>query len=293
MPPDSGPSPLISVTDLADALAASRPPLLLDVRWRLGGPPGIDSYRAGHLPGAVYVDLDKQLAGQPGAGGRHPLPETATFEAAMQSAGLRSDSNVVVYDDADASVAARAWWMLRYYGHDRVRVLNGGYRAWTGASLDVVTDEPASERGDFRAQPGQMPLLEADSAAQLAMSGVLLDARAPARYRGETEPIDPVAGHIPGAISAPTAENVTSDGLFRSTHELRTRFGDLGVKLPGHGGFKEATDAVGAYCGSGVTAAHEVLALELVGVCAALYVGSWSGWIADPERPIAVGPQPV
>jgi thiosulfate/3-mercaptopyruvate sulfurtransferase len=299
-------SPLVSVAALAEALAAGHPPVLVDVRWRLGGPPGIDSYRAGHLPGAVFLDLDLQLAGPPGDGGRHPLPDTAYFESAIRAAGVKEDSEVVVYDDSDATIAARAWWMLRFYGHRSVRVLNGGYRAWAAAGLQTSSTDPAPEPGDFTATPGQMPVLDAAGAADLARSGILLDARAPARYRGETEPVDRVAGHIPGAVSAPTAENVTSDGLFRSAADLRARFADIGIVTPetdpdgdGHDGAMgtgratEASPVVGAYCGSGVTAAHELLALELAGVRAALYVGSWSDWIGDPQRPIATGPQPA
>jgi thiosulfate/3-mercaptopyruvate sulfurtransferase len=292
-------SPLISVAELADALAGREPPALIDVRWRLGGPPGIDSYRAGHLPGAVYVDLDTQLAGPPGAGGRHPLPATADFEAAMRAAGVRPDRDVVVYDDADATIAARAWWLLRYFGFGshaaggegvgRVRVLDGGFRAWVAAGRQVGTAEETAAPGDFTADPGHMPVLDADGARAVARSGILLDARAPARYRGETEPVDPVAGHIPGALSAPTAENVNSDGFFRSAAELRARFADLGIGAAQSG---QPPQPVAAYCGSGVTAAHEVLALELAGIPAALYVGSWSGWIGDPSRPVATGPQP-
>ncbi len=134
--------PLISVTELADALAAGPPPVLLDVRWRLGGPPGIDSYQAGHLPGAVYLDLDRELAGPPGPDGRHPLPDPADFEAAMRRAGVSGRREVVVYDESDATIAARAWWMLRFYGHQNVRVLDGGYRAWIAAGLPVSTEDP-------------------------------------------------------------------------------------------------------------------------------------------------------
>jgi thiosulfate/3-mercaptopyruvate sulfurtransferase len=281
--------PLMSVPDLAAALAGDAPPVLLDVRWRLGGLPGIDSYRAGHIPGAAFVDLETQLAGAPGSGGRHPLPEAADFEAAMRAAGVRDDYPVVVYDDADGTTAARAWWLLRYHGHDHVQVLDGGMAAWVAAGLPVSTEDVDVVPGDFGAEPGQMPVLDAAGAAALADSGILLDARAPARYRGETEPVDPVAGHIPGALSAPTAGNVTSAGTFRPPEELRTRFTELGVQFDGNGGLGST---VGAYCGSGVTAAHEVLALELAGTQAALYVGSWSGWITDPDRPVATGPQP-
>jgi thiosulfate/3-mercaptopyruvate sulfurtransferase len=277
--------PLIGVPDLAEALQRSDAPALLDVRWRLGGPPGIDSYRAGHIPGAVYVDLDTELAAEPGAGGRHPLPDEAAFVAAMRAAGVRDGSGVVVYDEADGTIAARAWWLLRYFGHGQVQVLNGGFRAWAAAGEPVSTEDHQAAVGDFAGAGGQMPVLDAAEAAEMARSGILLDARAPARYRGETEPVDRVAGHIPGAVSAPTAENVTGAGLFRPAEDLRGRFAALGIS----GGQPQG---VGAYCGSGVTAAHAVLALELAGVPAALYPGSWSGWLADPGRPVATGPQP-
>ncbi len=289
-----GTSPLVGVTELADALSAADPPVLIDVRWRLGGPPGIESYRAGHLPGAVYLDLDSELAGPPGDGGRHPLPDSAAFQAAMRAAGVREDHPVVVYDEADSTIAARAWWTLRYHGHQLVKVLDGGLRAWAAAGLPVSVAEARPSPGDFTARPGQLPVLDADGAAHVAASGTLLDARAPARYRGETEPIDKVAGHIPGALSAPTAENVTADGLFRPVDELRSRFSTLGIPvgLNGHRPAADGAHPVGVYCGSGVTAAHELLALELAGIPATLYVGSWSAWIADPARPVATGPRP-
>jgi thiosulfate/3-mercaptopyruvate sulfurtransferase len=295
----SNADPLISVAELADAVAAATAPVLLDVRWRLGGPPGIDGYRAGHLPGAVYADLDSQLAGPPGNGGRHPLPDRAVFEAAMRAAGVCDGGPVVIYDEADATTAARAWWLLRFHGHRDVRVLDGGLRAWVAAGLPVSTADAAPVAGDFTAQPGQLPVVDAAGAAELATSGFLLDARAPARYRGETEPVDKVAGHIPGALSSPSAENVTAEGTFRAADELRARFASLGIAVPQNGqdGAAERAQAtsdqrVGAYCGSGVVAAHEVLALALIGVQAALYVGSWSGWITDPARPVATGPRP-
>ncbi len=291
--------PLISVAELADAVASAAAPVLLDVRWRLGGPPGIENYRAGHLPGAVYVDLDADLAGPPGAGGRHPLPDAPAFEAAMRAAGVSDGRAVVVYDEADATAAARAWWLLRYYGHPDVRVLDGGLRAWLAASLPVSTASGEPAPGDFSARPGQLPVLDAAGAAEVARSGVLLDARAPARYRGESEPIDSVAGHIPGALSSPSAEHVTADGNFRLADELRARFASLGIVAAQNGqadagGQEQAAGSqrVGVYCGSGVTAAHEVLALELAGIPAALYVGSWSSWITDPARPVATGPRP-
>ena len=283
---------LTDVSALARALAGPVSPVLLDVRWRLAGPPGLDAYRAGHLPGAVFLDLDTDLAAEPGPAGRHPLPEAASFQAAMRHAGVSDGRPVVVYDDVDATVAARAWWLLRYFGHGDCRVLDGGFRAWTAAGGQVARrDGAAPVPGDFTARPGYMPVLDADGAAGLARCGALLDARARERYRGETEPADPVAGHIPGAINAPTTGNVAPDGRFLPAAGLRARFAALGVDgtRPGQA---DGAVAVGAYCGSGVTAAHEVLALEIAGIPASLYVGSWSNWVADPARPVATGPGP-
>jgi thiosulfate/3-mercaptopyruvate sulfurtransferase len=268
-------SALLTTEELA-ALA----PALLDVRWSLGGPPGRAEYERGHIPGAVFVDLDAELAAPPGPGGRHPLPDRAAFEAAMRRAGVRSDRPVVVYDDSGSAGAARAWWLLRYFGHPDVRVLDGGLAAWVASGRPLSIDAPVPEPGDFDARPGGMPVVDAAGAASLAEWGVLLDARAPERFRGEREPIDPVAGHIPGAVNAPSADNVGADGRFLAAAALRDRFAAAGVR--------EGID-VGAYCGSGVTAAHEVLALELAGFRAALYPGSWSEWITDPDRPVAGG----
>jgi thiosulfate/3-mercaptopyruvate sulfurtransferase len=288
---------LIDTGTLAVALAEETPPVVLDCRWRMGGPPGRDSYNEGHIPGAVFLDLDTDLAGEAGSGGRHPLPEAADFEAVMRRAGVRPGRLAVVYDDADATIAARAWWLLRYFGHEDVRVLDGGMRAWVAAGRRVAApcgaDTSAAGGGPavaddeelFTAKPGHLPVLDSDGAAQLARSGVLLDARAAERYRGETEPADPVAGHIPGALSAPTRDNVTAQGLLLSPAELRERYTALGVTGSGD-------EPAGAYCGSGVTAAHTVLALHLAGLPAALYVGSWSGWITDPDHAIATGPEP-
>jgi thiosulfate/3-mercaptopyruvate sulfurtransferase len=273
---------LITAGELAGLVAAGQPVTLLDVRWKLAGPPGRDLYQQGHIPGAVFTDLDRDLAAAPGPGGRHPLPTAADFTAAMRRAGVGGDRLVVVYDDVDSTAAARAWWLLRYFGHSAVRVLDGGFRAWTAGGYPV---EQGAARpgppGDFTARPGQLPLLDADAAADLARTGLLLDARAGERYRGESEPVDPVAGHIPGAVSAPTSENVNPDGTFRPAAELAARFRGLGAT---------GERPVAAYCGSGVTAAHEVLALTLAGIPAALYAGSWSEWITDPTRPVATGP---
>lgn len=281
-------APLIDVAALDRALAGQDPPAVLDVRWRLGGPPGTGAYLAGHLPGAAFVDLDQDLAAPPGPGGRHPLPEADAFQAAMRRLGVCDGRGVVVYDENDSLAASRAWWTLRYYGHAQVRVLDGGYRAWVTAGRPVVAGSGAATPGDFTAQPGHMPLLGADGAAALTRAGWLLDARAGERYRGEIEPIDPVAGHIPGAVSAPTAGNVTKDGHFRSAAELAGRFAALGIVAPQ----ELPAPAVGAYCGSGVTAAHQVLSLGIAGIPAALYVGSWSHWVTDPDRGVATGPEP-
>jgi thiosulfate/3-mercaptopyruvate sulfurtransferase len=283
---------LITVPELAGLLAAATNPTLLDVRWRLGGPAGRELYEAGHIPGAVFVDLDRDLAAAPGPGGRHPVPATGDFEAAMRLAGVSDGRPVVVYDDADATAAARAWWLLRYFGHASVRVLDGGFRAWTAAGQPVEpgaaggpgapggassSPGPTAAPGDFTARPGHLGLLDADGAAALARSGLLLDARSAERYRGEAEHVDPVAGHIPGAVSAPTTENVNADGTFKSKTDLAARFTALGAT---------GDRPVAAYCGSGVTAAHEVLALTAAGLPAALYIGSWSNWITDPTRPV-------
>ncbi|MGW3497594.1 sulfurtransferase [Streptomyces sp. NPDC001020] len=279
---------IISASELASDLAGPRPPTLLDVRFQMtvataaGAAPfdGRAVYADGHIPGAVYVDLDRDLAGPPGSAGRHPLPDTERFGAAMRAAGVSSDRPVVVYDGGQGWAAARAWWMLRWTGHPDVRVLDGGLAVWDGP-LATGIEEPTP--GDFRPMPGALPLLDADGAAALARTGLLLDARAGERYRGEVEPIDPVAGHIPGAVSAPTMQNVTRSGHFLPATELAERFKALGVT--------EGTE-VGVYCGSGVSAAQQVLALAIAGIPAALYVGSWSEWSADARRPVAVGPDP-
>jgi thiosulfate/3-mercaptopyruvate sulfurtransferase len=276
---------LVSAEDLSAIAASPGRPVLLDVRWNLTGPPGRDEYRLGHLPDAHFVDLDSDLAGPPGQGrGRHPLPDAAVFEAAMRRSGVSDRSDVVVYDAGGGVSAARAWWLLRYFGHLRVRVLDGGVAAWTAAGLPLTTAEPSSSPGTFTARPGGMAVIDAAAAARLAREGLLLDARAAERYRGDSEPIDPVAGHIPGAVSAPTLANLAADGRFLDGDALRARFAAMGAE----GG----AQPLGAYCGSGVTAAHEVLALELAGFPAALYPGSWSEWISDPARPVAIGSEP-
>lgn len=269
---------LMTVAELAAALTTPHPPIVLDTRWQLAGPPGIETYRAGHIPGAHYVDLDGDLAGPPGSAGRHPLPDADQFGAAMRHRGVSAHRTVIAYDDGDGVPAARLWWLLRWCGHPDVRMLDGGYRAWTAAGHPTTTVEPSPEPGDFHPTPGAMPIIDASTAAALPQTGVLLDVRTNDRYRGDHEPIDPVAGHIPGAVNAPGNQTLTADGTLRPPHELAAYYADLGIT--------EGTE-VAAYCGSGVTAAREVLALEVAGIRAALYPGSWSEWIADPSRPIA------
>jgi thiosulfate/3-mercaptopyruvate sulfurtransferase len=272
-------TPLVSAEELADLLAHSNPaPAVLDVRWQLATKADRRAYLEGHIPGAGFVDLDQQLADPPGQRGRHPVPSAERFTSEMRAAGVCGSRPVIVYDDATSMAAARAWWLLRYFGHPEVAVLDGGFAAWVAACRSLQTETPSTKGGDFVARPGGMPVVGADDVGEVAARGVLIDARAQERFRGLVEPIDPVAGHIPGAVNRPTSENVDSDGRFLERSVLRDGFEGLGVRddLP-----------IAAYCGSGVTAAHEVLALELAGYGAALYPGSWSEWITDPHRPVA------
>jgi thiosulfate/3-mercaptopyruvate sulfurtransferase len=273
-------SPLLDRHELATRLATGDPPLLLDVRWTLGGPPGLGEYRRGHIPSAHFVDLERELSAAPGPG-RHPLPEPAAFETAMRRHGVTTSRPVVVYDAATGTSAARAWWLLRYFGHPDVALLDGGFAAWTAADLPLaVGDELDPVPGDFGARPGSLPLLDAAGAVSIANRGTLVDARAPERYRGEVEPIDSVAGHIPGARNLPGLSLLNADSTFLSPPELRDRFAAIGVR---------SGEAVGVYCGSGVVATQEVFAMALAGFDAALYAGSWSEWITDPTRPIETG----
>ena len=254
---------------------------LLDVRWQLGRSDGREQYLAGHLPFAAYVDLEADLAEPPAEPvddrGRHPLPDPARFESAMRRCGVRRGRPVVVYDDWSAMAATRAWWLLRFHGHANVMVLDGGLGAWVAAGLETETGDREPAPGDFTAESGGLPLLDAAAAARVAARGVLLDARAPERYRGEVEPVDPVAGHVPGAHCVPATANVR-DGRFRPIAELREVY-----KVT------ERAGEVGAYCGSGVTATHDLFALHLLGREGALFAGSWSGWTSDSTRPIVTG----
>ncbi|MGU3431988.1 sulfurtransferase [Actinomycetes bacterium M1A6_2h] len=273
---------LITATELSQALEWTDPPVLLDVRWALGDPDGHRHYLDAHIPGAVFVDLATELAGR-GAptDGRHPLPDIADLQNTARRWGIDEATTVVVYDATGNMAAARAWWLLRWAGLSDVRMLDGGLPAWQRSGLPAASgEEVAARQGTATLTAGHLPVLTADGAADLPNRGTLLDARAGERYRGEVEPVDSRAGHIPGARSAPTSENRTDDGLFASADTLRKRFDALGVH-PG--------DTVGVYCGSGVTAAHEIAALAIAGIDAALYPGSWSAWSSDPARPVATG----
>ncbi|MEE6274566.1 sulfurtransferase [Georgenia sp. MJ206] len=264
-------------------------PLLLDVRWTLAGS-DYEGYRAGHVPGAVFCDLDADLAGPRGAGGRHPLPSPDRLAESFRRLGVGPGTSVVVYDGGVAAAAARAWWCLRWIGHSDVRVLDGGLPAWLAAGGPIETGEvspaaaPPPVPEDDDAAPATigdgMPTVDADGIAA-GRPGMLLDARAAERFRGEVEPVDPVAGHIPGARSLPATRLLGGDGRYLPAPELRELLASA-VVADGR--------PVVAYCGSGVTAAQLVLAASEAGIDAALYPGSWSHWITDPSRPVATGP---
>jgi len=260
--------PLVSVSWLRERLGD--PALrVVDCRYRLGEPgAGEELWREGHIPGAAFMDLDRDLAAEPGERGRHPLPEPERFEAAARRAGIGPDTLVIAYDEAAEGGAARLWWLLRHFGHERVSVLDGGLRGWRdqGGALEAGAEQP--QGAAFTARPRQGDIREAGELAAGA-ERVLLDARAPERYRGEVEPIDPVAGRIPGAANLPFAE-IAPGGRFLAPDELRARFEAAGA-APGR--------ELVAYCGSGVTACVLLLAAEVAGLePARLYPGSWSEW---------------
>ena len=272
------PGPLVD----ADWLAAHRddPDLrIIDFRWYLDGRSGLAAYEAGHVPGAAFVDLAGDVTGHVPGAGRHPLPAAVAFERAMRAAGVGSDSVVIAYDDTGGSTAARLWWMLRYFGHDAAAVLDGGLAAWPGP-LATGVEQPGP--GDFTAGPPRDHLkVDYEDVRRRSEDVVLLDARAPERYRGEVEPVDPRAGHVPGARSAFFGGNLDDQLRFLPADALRRRYEALGAA----GG----ADIV-VYCGSGVTACHDLLALERAGIPGArLYVGSWSDWSSRPDAPIATG----
>lgn len=251
---------------------------LIDVRWYPTGRAGREGYFEGHIPGAVYVDLVSEITGSAGPG-RHPLPAPNQFQAAMRKAGISKTSLVVVYDDAGGSIASRLWFLLRLFGHEHVAVLDGGIGAWKGP---LKQDAPVQAVGDFEVgAQSEEKVVDYERVSDLPGEWLLMDARAQERYRGEVEPIDPKAGHIPGAVNAPWSENLGPDGRFLSASELRKLYEERGAN--------HAAEIV-VQCGSGVTACHDLLALELAGFPnAKLYEGSWSDWCSRPDSPVATG----
>lgn len=271
--------PLVSAEELAGLLAQPGSLVVIDVGYQLGQPGwGREQYLAGHIPGAHFVDVETELSSHrsDGTGGRHPLPEPEDFQRVMRRCGVDADSTVVVVDQETMLSAGRLWWLLRHHGHGAVRALNGGMRAWTGAGGVVSTVEPEAASGDFKANPGGLPTVDAEQIpALLAAGGRLVDVRAAERFRGDSEPIDPVAGHIPGATNLPASQLMAPDGGFLPVQVLRERLDGL---RPG--------DAVS--CGSGLTASQVLLAADAAGIAdVALYPGSWSDWITDHSRPVA------
>jgi thiosulfate/3-mercaptopyruvate sulfurtransferase len=274
---------LIAADELAHAIDRC---LVVDCRHDLSDlDAGRRAYDAGHLPGAFFLHMDEDLsAPTTGRNGRHPLPTRERVRDMLASLGLADDRQLVAYDAQGGAMASRLWWMARWVGHEATAVLDGGLAAWTRAGYPLVTDVPSPTRGRLSARP---PLGEAvDAAAVAAMLGaadrLLLDARAPERYRGEVEPLDPVAGHIPGALNRPWQSNLREDGRFKPAPVLRAELEPLLAGRP--------AASVVNQCGSGVTACHNLLAMEHAGLAGSLlYAGSWSEWVADPSRPVAVG----
>lgn len=281
---------LISAANLAELLATAPDSIaLFDCRFDLTNTgAGEAAYAAGHIPGAQYLHLDRDLSGRKtGTNGRHPLPSRDALVSTLADRGLKQGQQVVVYDAQGGAYAARLWWLLLWLGHDSVAVLDGGLQAWEAAGQPLTTEVPRVSRGDFRA----LPPLESTVDAQAVLANlttrarVVIDARAPDRYRGENETIDPVGGHIPGARNRFFKDNLTADGRFKNGHELRETFAALLAGV-------EPNLAI-LQCGSGVTACHNALAMEIAGLHgASLYPGSWSEWSADPARPVATGPNP-
>ena len=276
-------TPIVSASWLRSYDEKSAEPLrIVDVRWYLRDRSGRDEYARGHIPGAVFVDLEHEITA-PAGPGRHPIPTKDQLTLAMRRAGVSASTHVVAYDDADGSIAARLWWLLRKHGHARVSVLDGGLKAWVAAGGPLATEVPSVEEGTFTALPLPPSAIVDKGAVDRARRDPttrILDARARERYRGDIEPVDARPGHIPGAKSAPFSENVDG-GTFRAPTELREHYARLGAI--------DAKELI-VYCGSGVTACHDLLALELAGITGAkLYEGSWSDWARDEILPAALG----
>lgn len=266
-----------------------------DPRWRIvdtrfdlfDTDAGEIAYHEAHIPGAVYAHLDRDLAGPTGPGtGRHPLPETVAWQNTVRALGISADTRVVVYDAAGGAIAARLWWMLRWAGHRRTAVLDGGWQHWQDGGFPVATGPHRVAASAFNADFANHWVVATEAEAErFAAAGMLFDARAPERFRGDIEPIDMAAGHVPGAINAPFGDNLDPTGRFRRTPELLALYRRRLAGQPAH--------ASTTMCGSGVTACHNLLAMEIAGLGSGrLYVGSWSAWIADPARPVATGDGP-
>jgi thiosulfate/3-mercaptopyruvate sulfurtransferase len=260
---------------------------VIDFRWDYDhqtgeGRSARPAYEAAHIPGAAFVDLEAEVTGQQPGQGRHPLPTPEAFQQAMRTAGIARESRVVVYDDHGAFSAARLWWLLQYFGHDATAVLDGGLQAWPGPLTSGIEEIP---EGDFVAVPRPDLRLDYDQVRHLADGVLLLDARRLERYLGDAEPIEVRSGHIPGARSAYWRDNLTPEGRFKNPEELRRRFIQAGAQEGRH---------VVAYCGSGISACHDLLALEVAGLGRGrLYPGSWSDWSSRPDAPIATGEDPA
>jgi len=291
---------LITAAQLHQLLAmpAGERPLVLDVRWQLPTSrepfDGTDLYLAGHIPGAIYVDLDSELADPPSAElGRHPLPSQARLQGAARRWGLQPRQLVVAYDTIGGMGAARLWWLLRDCGLE-VRILDGGLAAWQAADYPVETGNVEPTPSEIRLHTGHLPTIAVDEVADFAQEHTLLDARGGIRYRGESEPIDFRPGHIPGARSAPAGHDVDADGRFLNDAELAERFARHGIGPLAKAAAGELSDSpeIAVYCGSGVTASHAIACLAILGVEAALYPGSYSQWVGDPDRPVELGPDP-
>jgi thiosulfate/3-mercaptopyruvate sulfurtransferase len=281
MPTDPRDQVFMTAPALAEALRAARPPVVLCVR----NPGTAEMAGAPRIPGAVDVDLPSELA-SPGGGtkGSRPLPEIGALQQAARRWGIRQGDAVVVYDHDRCLVAGRGWWVLRWAGVADVRLLDGGFAAWQGAGLPVATTPGAPAPGDVLLSAGHLSMLDADGAAALARDGVLLDSRVRPNYIGATvAPGQPRRGHIPGSVSAPAIDNLTEAGTFAEAETLRHLYAALGA---------DGSRPVGVSCGAGISAAHAVAVLASIGVEAAMYPGSWSAWIADPERPVVVGGRP-
>ncbi|MGO4251973.1 sulfurtransferase [Paenarthrobacter sp. TAF1] len=275
---------LMTATELHRRLESGERTVLLDVRWVLGRTDGHANYLEAHLPAAVFVDLPTELADHAAPGrGRHPLPSPDRFQEAARRWGINDGDTVVAYDDSGSMAAARAWWMLRNAGVDSVYLLDGGLSSWRSHGYALEAGEARPAVGNVSLGDGLMPSITEQEAAEWSRNGVLLDARAGERYRGEVEPIDPRAGHIPGAFSAPTTQNVSEAGTFLPAEELRRRFEALGL---------DTSSRVAVYCGSGVTASHEIAALEIAGFSAALFPGSFSQWSNNAANEVVVGEGP-